>query len=155
MDLSLLRFFFFSPIKLGPNLSTAENKLNLFLCFTSPFLPFLFQIAKKTSPRCGWGKEVGEKWERDGICYLCRDAFVICVFWEYWALWKSKVLTLHLKTGVWECCFPSCEAASSAPQQPQLFLYGWQNRLTSLGLRLGIRNLCFTQQWLFFLLSFL
>lgn len=71
---------FFSPIMLGPNLSTAENKLNLFLCFASPFLPFLFQIAKETSLRWGWGREVGQKWERDGICYLCRDAFVICTF---------------------------------------------------------------------------
>lgn len=58
MDLSLLRFVgFFSPIKLGPNLSTAENKFNLFLCFASPFLPFLFQIAKKTSLRCDGGRK--------------------------------------------------------------------------------------------------
>lgn len=62
MDLSLLRFFF-SPIMLGPNPSTAEIKLNLFLCFASPFLPFLFQIAKKTFLTYRWGegsrREVG------------------------------------------------------------------------------------------------
>lgn len=55
MDLSLLTFFFPS-IMLGPNLSTAENKLNLFLCFASPFLAFLFQIAKKTSLRWKEGR---------------------------------------------------------------------------------------------------
>lgn len=81
MDLSLLTFFFPPPITLRPNPSTAESKLNLFLCFASPFLPFRFQIAKKTYLR--WRE--GRKEKRDGACCLCRDAFVICMSGERWA----------------------------------------------------------------------
>lgn len=60
MDLSLSTFFF-PLVMVRPNRSAAGNKLNLFLCFASSFLPFLLQIAKKTFLRRRWGWEVGKK----------------------------------------------------------------------------------------------
>lgn len=65
MDLSLPTFFF-PPIMLRPNPSAAEKKLNLFLCFASPFLPFLFQIAQKTSPR--WREGRRKKGMGNAVC---------------------------------------------------------------------------------------
>lgn len=96
MDLSRLTFFF-PPIV--P--STAENKLNLFLCFASPFLPFLFQIAKKTSLR--W-REGRRKKGMENV--VCAGMHLLSACLGSHQCGEGQGLFLRVKTGIWECPFP-------------------------------------------------
>lgn len=134
-----------------PNRSAAGNKLNLFLCFASSFLPFLLQIAKKTFLRRRWGWEVGKKWEMDGI-QQCRDVFVSCILWD---LCERAVLDAVSANSALGMLFSLLWRLFLSPMTATTLLYGWRDCLTSLGVRWGTRNLCLVQLCLFFLLSFL
>lgn len=105
---------------LRPNPSTAENKLNLFPCFASPFLPFLFQIAKKTSLR--W-REGRRKQRMENI--VCAGIHLLSAW-----LGKGRVCFCMWKLEFGNVLFPLCEDYSLALQRPQLFFFCLVDRIT-------------------------
>lgn len=135
MDLSLLTFFFL-PSCWDQIRQQQRTNLIYFCVLHLPFLPFLFQIAKKTALRWREGKRKKRMKMlsvQGCVCYLH--------VWGAPGWGRAGFVSACENWGLGMFFFPYCEDYSLALQRPQLFLSGWQNYPTSLGRRLGTRNL--------------